>query len=72
MLLSAANAQQHTAAWLIAAEPAADLYLAVRGPDEWHALLDHIDAVAAAAGDEYHLASSRFSPRRIGGGNTGR
>ena len=60
MLLSAANARQHTGAWLIAAEPAAGLYLAVRGPEEWHALLDRIDAVAAAAGDEYHLASSRL------------
>ena len=60
MLLSAANARQHTGAWLIAAEPASDLYLSARGTEEWHALLDRIDAVAAAAGDEYHVASSRL------------
>ena len=65
-LLSAADGRQHTGAWLVAANAAAGLYLGARGLDEWHALLDRIDAVAIAAGDEYHLASSRLHRGGLG------
>lgn len=58
LLLTPANAQHHTSAWLRAADSVSDLYLAVRGPEQRHALLDRVDAVAAADGDEYHLALS--------------
>ena len=37
-LLNATNAEQHTSAWLAAAEPATELYVDMRGPNEWHAL----------------------------------
>jgi predicted ATPase/DNA-binding CsgD family transcriptional regulator len=56
VLLAPANARHHTSAWLRAADPASNLYLSVCGPEQWRALLDHIEAVATADGDEYHLA----------------
>ena len=39
--------------------PAATLYLAALGSDEWHGLLDRTEEVAIEAGDDYHLTIAR-------------